>query len=312
TPLFVGAIPKFADIDLETFNMDTNKAISASLSEDVKGIIAVDIFGQPIDISTLKRKLKRNDVTIIEDSCEALGSELNGHKCGTLALAGAYAFYPNKQITTGEGGIIVTDNRKIYEYCKSARSQGRAVTGLWLEHERLGYNFRMSELNAALGVAQTERLDEILEKRNRAAGRYYELLRGIKGITLPHIDSRVNFMSWFVFVIRISKYDNEFEEFRERERIAKNKSDKFKKLLKKTNNLRNALLDKLMENGIGCKPYFTPIHLQKFYRKMFGYKIGDFPVTEYVGSGTVAIPFFTNITLKQQKEVAKTIRDFFN
>jgi len=312
TPLFVRAVPKFVDIDLKTYNMDIEKAGRAALSEDVKGIIAVDVFGHPLNISAIKRKLKGKPITIIEDSCEALGSEFNGRKCGTLALAGTYAFYPNKQITTGEGGIIVTDNKKIYEYCISARSQGRAITGLWLEHERLGYNFRMSELNAALGVAQMERLDEILEKRNRAAGRYYELLRGTRGITLPHISPDVNFMSWFVFVVRISKYDNEFAEFKEYDIIPNNKRNKFGKLLRKTNNLRSSLLNELLNKGIGCKPYFTPIHLQKFYKRMFGYKIGDFPVTEYVGSGTLAIPFFTNITLKQQKQVAKIIRDFFN
>ena len=308
TPLFVGATPKFVDIDFNTYNMDFNKAVKACYSKKVKGIIAVDVFGQPMDITGLKKSLKDKKIPVVEDSCEALGSEYRGRKAGTAGIAGTYAFYPNKQITTGEGGIIVTDNRKLYEYCISARSQGRAVTGLWLEHERLGYNFRMSELNAALGVAQMERLDEIMEKRNRAAGRYYELLNGINGIKLPHIDKNVTFMSWFVYVIRISKYDNEFEEFRKG--IQPDKINKFKKLLRKTEKTRNDLMKHLSDHQIGCKPYFTPIHLQKFYKKMFGYKIGDYPVTEYVGSGTISIPFFTNITIKQQRNVAKKIKDF--
>ena len=312
TPLFVDATPHFVDIDFKTLNMDIKKASNAANSKNVKGIIAVDVFGHPMDIAALKSGISRKNVKILEDSCEALGSEIKGHKAGTLAIAGTYAFYPNKQITTGEGGVIVTDNRSIAEYCRSARSQGRAVTGLWLEHERLGYNFRMNELNAALGVAQMERLDEILEKRNRAAGRYYELLQDVKGISLPYIDKDVNFMSWFVYVIRISKFDDEFISLKESGKITENGKKTFKELLKKTEKLRISLMDSLGKNHIGCKPYFTPIHLQKFYRKTFGYDIGDFPVTEYVGAGTVAIPFFTNITLKQQREVAKHIKSMFN
>ena len=308
--LFVGANPEFVDIDIETYNMDLDKAKKKISDGDIDGIVAVDAFGQPIDMTRIINAANDKEIKVIEDSCEALGSEYKGIKAGTLADAGTFAFYPNKQITTGEGGIIITDNEDIYKYCISARSQGRATTGLWLEHKILGYNFRMSELNAALGVAQMERINEILEKRNRVAGRYYEMLKNIDGIKLPYIDNNISFMSWFVFVIRVSKYDEEIKPFLEMEKIEGANLEEFRDIIVKVENRRKNLISHLKVNEIDCKPYFTPIHLQEFYRNKFGYKLGDFPITEYVGVGTIAIPFYTNLSAENQRFVADTIHCF--
>jgi perosamine synthetase len=196
-----------------------------------------------------------------------------------LGDAGVFAFYPNKQMTTGEGGIIVTNNDEIANLCYSIRNQGRGEDGLWLSHVRLGYNFRMDEMSAALGVAQLERIDEILERREQVAQMYFEKLKDVPEIILPQIEANVK-MSWFVFVIRFAKSVN-----------------------------RDLVMKRLSSRGIGCRPYFTPIHLQPFYVERFGYKRGDFPVTERVADKTLAIPFFNGLTEEQVDEVVAAIKE---
>jgi perosamine synthetase len=267
--LFEGARPVFADICPKTLNMDI-EGIEGKINGRTKAILAVDVFGNPVDMERLRAIARKYDLLLLEDSCEALGSEYNGKKCGSTADGAVFAFYPNKQITTGEGGMVVTNNEEIAELCRSYRSQGRAVTGFWLEHERLGYNYRLSELNSALGTAQMDRLDEIIDKRNRIAEKYNSRLRYLEGVTIPHITPDVTRMSWFVYVIRLDRSID-----------------------------RNKIMQHLVDNGVACRPYFTPIHLQPYFRKLFGYREGDFPVTEAVASSTIALPFFNDLQDEQ-------------
>ncbi|MCX7922472.1 MAG: DegT/DnrJ/EryC1/StrS family aminotransferase [Clostridia bacterium] len=273
------AIPVFVDIDPYTLNMDMDK-IESKINKNTKAILSVDVFGQPMNMEYINCLAKKHGLKVIEDSCEAMGAEYNGVKAGKMCEAGVFAFYPNKQITTAEGGIIVTDNDNLADLCRSMRSQGRPITGLWLEHERLGYNYRLSELHAALGVAQMERIDEILKKRDNVAHMYSSRLKHIKEVTVPYIDPQVNRTSWFVYVIRIDE-----------------KID------------RNKVMQYLLESGIGCRPYFTPIHLQKYFREMFGYKEGDFPITEQVAASTIALPFFSNLREDQVEYVVEKLQE---
>jgi perosamine synthetase len=277
--LFEGAKPVFTDICPKTLNMDL-EAIEEKITERTKAILAVDVFGNPFNIERLRAIASKYNLLLIEDSCEALGSEYKGIKCGSMADGAVFAFYPNKQITTGEGGMIVTNNEEIAELCRSYRSQGRAVTGFWLEHERLGYNYRLSELNSALGSAQMDRLDEIIDKRNCVAEKYNSRLTKIKGVKVPFVSPDVTRMSWFVYVIRLDKSID-----------------------------RNKIMQYLTDNGVSCRPYFTPIHLQTYFREMFGYKEGDFPVTEEVSASTIALPFFNDLKDEQIDYVVNVIRE---
>jgi perosamine synthetase len=277
--LFERAKPIFVDIDENTLNMDIDK-IEEKITDKTKAIMAVDVFGQPINMIKINEIAKKYNLKVIEDSCEALGSEWAGIKSGTMCDAGAFAFYPNKQITTAEGGVIVTDNEEIAQLCKSMRSQGRPITGLWLEHERLGFNYRFSELNAALGIVQMDRIEEILEKRTNVARKYNERLKGVRGVKVPYIAQEVNKMSWFIYVVRIDE-----------------------------NIDRNKVMQYLIDNGIGCRPYFTPVHLQPYIRELTGYKNGDFPVTERVANSTIALPFFNKITDEQIDYVVSKLKE---
>lgn len=277
--LFERAKPVFVDIDENTMNIDINR-IEEKITEKTKAIVVVDVFGQPINMIKVNRIADKYNLKVIEDSCEAIGSEYNGIKAGTLGDCGIFAFYPNKQITTGEGGMIITNNDEVADMCRSLRSQGRAVTGIWLHHERIGYNYRMNELQAALGIVQMERLGEILEKRQNVANMYNERLKEIEGITVPYIHPDTTRMSWFVYVIRL---DNDID--------------------------RNKVLDYLTNNGIGCKPYFTPIHLQPYMRKMFGFRENDFPITESISNSTIALPFHNNLTTDEIDYVVEKLEE---
>ena len=265
--LFERAVPLFVDIDERTLNLDPDRVEEKleSLSDEelakVKALLVVDIFGQPADWDRFKEIGKKYNLRLIEDSAEVLGSEYNGKRAGSLGEVGVFAFYPNKQITTGEGGVLVTDNKEIASLAKSMRNQNRGEKGEWLDNERLGYNYRMNELSAALGCSQMERIEEILEKRSKIA---------------PF----VNRMSWFVYVIRLNQ------------KIG-----------------RNRIIDYLRKNGVECKPYFAPIHLHPFYRKMFVYKEGDFPVTEDAAERTIALPFFNNLKEEQIDYVVEKLKE---
>lgn len=276
--LFEDAIPVFVDIDEKTLNIDINK-IEEKITEKTKAIIPVDVFGQPANMEEIMNLAKKYNLKVIEDSCEAIGSEYNGMKSGTIADGAVFAFYPNKQITTAEGGMIITNDDKIADLCRSMRSQGRATTGVWLHHERLGYNYRLSELHSALGIVQMERLDEILNKRMKIAEMYNEKLQGVDGISIPYIDPNVSRMSWFVYVIQVDKDIN-----------------------------REKVMECLMNNGIDCKPYFTPIHIQPYITEMLGYKEGDFPITDDIGKRSIALPFHNKLTEEHITYVADNLK----
>ena len=283
--LFERGRPLFVDIEEDTLNLDADKVEKKlkSLSRDelvkVKALLVVDAFGQPADWDRFRQIGKEYNLKLIEDSAEALGAEYKGKRAGSLGEVGVFAFYPNKQITTGEGGILVTDNEELARLARSMRSQGRGENGEWLDHERLGYNYRMDELSSALGCSQMERIEEILDKRTKVARMYGEKLTEIEEVEVPFIAPDTTKMSWFVYVVRQKRGIN-----------------------------RNKVIKYLNEEGVQCKPYFTPIHLQTFYRKMFGYKEGDFPVTEDVTKRVIALPFFNNLKEEQIEYVVEKLK----
>jgi perosamine synthetase len=279
--LFERATPVFVDIDPITMNLDVEQ-IEEKITKKTKAILPVHVFGHPANMDRLLQISQKYDLPIIEDACEAIGAEYKGKKAGTMGKAGVFAFYPNKQITTGEGGIIVTNDDELARLCRSMRNQGRGENNAWLAHERLGFNYRMDELSAALGIAQLERIDEILKKREAVAKRYHEYFKNIKGVTIPYVSPEIK-MSWFVYVIRFEGDIN-----------------------------RDTVMRKLQEKGIGCRPYFSPIHLQPFYRKQFGFKPGDFPVTEKISQETLAIPFFNNLSDEHALYVVETINEIIH
>ncbi|MBC7076927.1 MAG: DegT/DnrJ/EryC1/StrS family aminotransferase [Synergistales bacterium] len=279
--LYERARPVFVDVEAETGNIAPG-LIESAITPRTRAILPVDAFGQPARLDVIRAIAERHGLVVIEDACESLGSEYKGKKCGSPAYAhaAAFAFYPNKQITTGEGGMIVTDDPEVARLCRSMRNQGRGEAGVWLSHERLGYNYRMDELSAALGVAQMRRIEEILAKRERVAAMYAERLSRVRGIRIPHVAPEVTRMSWFVYVIRVEEGVD-----------------------------RDAVMDYLIKNGVQCRPYFTPIHLQPFYRALFGYKEGDFPVTERLGRSSIAIPFHNNLTREEIEYVAQKLEE---
>lgn len=278
--LFTRATPVFVDIDSETLCIDP-EAVESAITPRTKAILAVDVFGHPANWPALERIADRHGLMLIEDSAEALGSSHGGRKCGAFGHAGVFAFYPNKQITTGEGGMVVTNDDRLARLCRSMANQGRGDGDDWLCHVRLGYNYRMDELSAALGLAQLARIDEIIEARHRVAAQYTEALCEIDGVLPPRAIGNVD-VSWFVYVVRL---DNAFS-----------RAD------------RDAILQGLSARGIGCRNYFAPIHLQPFYQGKMGTREGDYPVTEAVGARTIALPFFTRLQEDQIAQVVEALR----
>lgn len=264
--LYQGARPVFADIDPRTLNLDPAR-VAAAVTPRTRAIVAVDVFGQPAPIEELRAIAERHDLALIQDACEAIGAERSGRRVGGQAKAAVFAFYPNKQITAGEGGMIVTDDRAFARVLRSLSNQGRDDDGTWMNHVRLGYNYRLDEMSAALGLAQLGRIDEILDRRARVAGWYNERLAAMTAVRAPYVAPETTRMSWFVYTVRLD------------ERID-----------------RDALMAALEADGIPSRPYFAPIHLQPLYRERFGHRPGDFPVTEQVGRTTVALPFFTDMS----------------
>jgi len=278
--LFVRATPVFVDIDPTTLCIDP-ACVKAAITPKTKAVVAVDVFGHPADWSELERIAEEHGLLLIEDSAEALGSTLEGRLCGSFGHAGIFGFYPNKQITTGEGGMVVTDDDELASVCRSMANQGRGEGDAWLEHVRLGYNYRMDELSAALGVAQLSRIGEFIEKRMRVASWYEEELAVWPELITPTVADPAT-SSWFVYVVRLS---DDFDAAQ-----------------------RNAILAALEREGIGCRNYFAPIHLQPFYREVLGTKVGSLPVTEHVGARTIALPFFNRLTRDQVARVAAALR----
>ncbi|HYR95793.1 MAG TPA: DegT/DnrJ/EryC1/StrS family aminotransferase [Candidatus Binatus sp.] len=268
--LYVRARPVFVDIDPETLTIDPEalahraKALlrRGGRSGRLKAILPVHVFGQPADMDPILEVARRHDLAVIEDACEAIGATYKGRPAGTLGDAGVFAFYPNKLVTTGEGGMIVTRRAAWDALVRSLRNQGRDVFDGWLQHSRLGYNYRLDELSAALGAAQVRRLDELLAKRERVAAWYGARLVRIEGVRLPRVAPWTTRMSWFVYVVRVAPGG-------ERDRVIR----------------------ELERRGIPARPYFPPIHLQPFYRAEFGFRPGDFPAAEAAGQTCLALPF---------------------
>ncbi len=261
---FEGGRPVFVDVDPETWNIDAGR-IEAAVTERTKAILPVHVFGHTCAMDEILDVAARHGLPVIEDACEALGAKYAGRTAGSMGRAGVFGFYPNKQITTGEGGMIVTDDAELARTAQSLRNQGRDPGSAgWLAHDRLGYNFRLSDINCALGIVQLRRLDEILAARRRVAGWYAEHLGSEPRVVLQHAADGVK-ESPFVLVVRL--VDDYTREDRDR------------------------ILTQLRERGVACSNYFTPIHLQPFYRETFGHAPGDCPVCEALAARTIALPF---------------------
>jgi perosamine synthetase len=280
--IYQGATPVFVDIDPVTLNLDPAK-IEAAITERTRAIIPVHIFGQPADMDPILEIAKRHNLIVVEDAAEAVGAAYKGRRVGALGRAGVFAFYPNKQMTTGEGAVIITNDEAWSNLFRSLRNQGRDVFDEWLQHSRLGYNYRMSELNAAVGVVQMRRLDELLYKREVVAGKYNGMLSRLEGVAPLTVVPNTTRMSWFVYVVRFSPEID-----------------------------RNRIMDALGKQGIPARPYFSPIHLQPFYRDRFGFRPGDFPEAEAAGRSTLALPFHSNMNTDEIKLVVDTLADVIN
>jgi len=278
--MFDGGKPVFVDIDADTWNIDA-KLIEAALTPRTRAILPVDVFGSIVEMDAIQRIAERHKLRVVEDSCEALGSTYRGKPAGALACAGVFGFYPNKQITTGEGGMVTTDDEQIADRVRSLRNQGRDPDVGWLQHARLGFNYRLSEMNCALGVVQMQRLDEIVARRKRVAGWYRERLSDEPRVSLQKISDEIDACP-FVMVVRLA--DDSSQDDRDR------------------------ILDRLRERRIQCSNYFTPIHLQPFYRERFGYGEGDFPITEALSARTVALPFHNGLSEFDVQRVVEAFR----
>jgi perosamine synthetase len=269
--LYERATPVFADIDPVTLNLDPDAA-AAAITGRTTALLPVHIFGYPADIPAFER----HGLPIVEDACEALGAvHADGTPVGGHGHPATFAFYANKQLTTGEGGMLTLGSAEHKERVDSERNQGRAPDMDWLDHDRLGFNYRLTDIACALGLAQLERLDEMLAARAQVAGWYREALSGSE-ITLPCEDAGGNVRGWFVFVVQVP---------RERDRV----------------------IAALRERGIPSKPYLPAIHLMSFYRERFGHKEGEFPVCEDVAARSVALPFFPRMTEGQVAQVAEAL-----
>jgi perosamine synthetase len=275
--LYEGGIPVFADIDPRTLNLDPI-AVEAAITERTKAIVAVDIYGYPCELDALREIAERHGLALIEDSCEALGAEYRGASIGAHGTSCVFAFYPNKQITTGEGGVVTTHSEEEWRLVRSLRNQGRPEPGGWLEHVRLGFNYRLSDIACALGIGQLERFDEILALRSEAAGRYASLLAGVGGLELPSADDADHRRSWFVYVVLLP-------DAAARERV----------------------IAAFEREGIGCNRYLPSIHLQPYLRERYGFREGLCPVAEDVSSRSLALPFFTGIEESSQERLADVL-----
>jgi perosamine synthetase len=263
--IYEGAIPVFVDIEEDSLGLDPT-ALAGALTDRTRAVLPVHVFGRPCRIGPIVDFARGHGLALIEDACEGLGSSIDGKPLGSFGDASVFAFYPNKQITTGEGGIVVTDDPAINEAILSLRNQGRDADGTWLRHVRIGYNYRLDELSAAVGVAQARRLAELTAGRNRVVAAYADALGGDDRVTLP-APGPGEVVDWFVYVVRLA------------EGIG-----------------RDAVMDGLTRRGIPSRPYFSPLHLQPVYRERYGFEPGDFPVTERVAGTTLALPFSSRLT----------------
>jgi perosamine synthetase len=272
--LYEGAKPVFVDIEPQTYCIDPS-LIEDAISDKTKAIIAVDVFGEPADWQRISEIADKHNIRLIADSCESLGAEYKGKKTGPFGCGGVFAYFPNKQITTGEGGMIVTNDEEIYRICRSLRNQGRDDTGEWLGHVRLGYNYRIDEMSAALGVSQMRRIDEILRKREQVASLYSSLLEGDPRIRIPQ-HTKYGKSSTFVYVVEML---GDFD--------------------------RTEVSRRLALEGIPTRGYFSPIHMQPYLSGLRSSRA--LPVTERVARRTIALPFHTRLGELEVRHVVKML-----
>jgi dTDP-4-amino-4,6-dideoxygalactose transaminase len=274
-----GATPAFADVDPVTLNMDP-AAVEAAITERTRAIVAVDMFGFPCELDELRAIADRHDVVLIEDSAEALGARYKGRPLGAHGPSAVFGFYPNKQMTTGEGGVVVTHSEEEWQVLRSLRNQGRSYEAgsSWFNHVRLGFNYRWTDLQAAMGIAQLEQLDRILELRAAAAGRYDDLLAGLASVETPSRDDADHRRSWFVYVVKLAPDLD-----------------------------RARVMEELRRNGVATAEYVPCIHLQPYMRERFGFSEGLCPVAEEIARRTMALPFFTGIERDDQERVVEVL-----
>jgi perosamine synthetase len=275
--IYEGATPVFADIDPRTYNLDV-AAVEAVITERSKAIVAVDIFGYPCELDPLIELCDRHGLALVEDACEALGARYKGRPLGSHGHPTTFAFYPNKQITTGEGGAVTTNDEDEHELLVSLRNQGRLETSSWLLHGRLGFNYRLDDVSAALGIGQLEKLDRILAARAEAAARYIELLAG-SDVECPLADDEDHVRSWFVFVVKLPAGVD-----------------------------RDAVAARMREYGVATAPYVPSIHLQPYMRELYGFREGMLPVSEDCSARTLALPFHSRLDRDDQEYVVETLR----
>lgn len=275
--VYEGGVPIFVDVDDRTLNLDP-ATVEAAITPRTKAVVLVDLFGYPLDMDGFQEVAARHNVALIEDACEALGATYRGRPVGSFGHPAVFAFYPNKQVTTGEGGAVVVSTEDEWALIKSLANQGRTDRGETFAHERIGYNYRLDELSAALGVAQLRKLDRILALRDEVAARYDTLLGDVEGVRLLCPDDDLYRRSWFVYVVFI---DPPAE--------------------------RSTVMARLEAEGIASKPYLPAIHLQPAYRDRFGFSRGMFPVAEAAGAQGLALPFHTGLSASDQERVAAAL-----
>lgn len=273
--LYEGIKPIFVDIEEQTFNIDP-ALIEQAITRKTKAILPVHIYGQSAEMDEIMTITRKYNLKVLEDSCESLGATYKERKVGIIGDIGTYAFYPNKQITTGEGGMVVTNSKEIYNLCDSMRNQGRGGSGDWLVHERLGYNYRMDEMSASLGITQLQKIDWMIGEKRKIAYWYNETLSDVNGIEIPVIGPNRTH-SWFIYVIRVKR------------------------------GKRDKLMDELGKMGIQTKPYLPVIHLQPFMRKMFNFEKGDFPKAEEIAKETLALPLYIGLKPKDIEYISDKI-----
>jgi len=277
TILYVGAKPVFVDVDPLTFNINPGK-IEKKITRKTKAILVVHIFGQAADMSPILRLAKKYHLKIVEDACEAIYATYKKRRVGTFGESAVFAFYPNKQMTTGEGGMITTNKKSVYEICSSLKNQGRAPDMQWLDHKYLGYNYRMDEMSAALGLAQLEKLKFLIKERAKIAALYDKHLKPFKNKVNTPYTATHNTNTWYIYSVLLNKAVK-----------------------------RNTVIKKLAEAGIASKPYLPSIHSINFYKDLFGYKKGDFPVSEDISARSLALPLYIGLKEKDVKYIVDSL-----
>ena len=277
--IYEGATPVFADIDPRTLNLDP-AAVEAAITPHTRAVVAVDIYGYPCELEELQAICTRHDLSLIDDACEALGARYKGSPVGSHGVSAVFAFYPNKQITTGEGGVVTTHSEDEWRLLKSLRNQGRADGGGWLEHARLGFNYRIDDIRSAIGIGQLEKLDTILARRSFVAARYSQLLAGVDGLELPLEDDDDHVRSWFVYVVSLTAGVD-----------------------------REAVITGLDERGVQTARYLPCIHLQDYMRDRYGFREGLCPVAEDLSGRTLALPFHARVDEDDQDYVVRSLKE---